>query len=175
MAFQNSAIEGEADSGLAAESGFFTWDIASNLLYADGAVADLFGLDYHTAERGLPLENYIERIHPEDRPGVAATIHQTITTGEPEQQSYRTRQVDGNYSYVMVFGRCFRDRSGVPHLYAGIVCPVSEEPMLTRPLVKYCLTAYDIAVREGNKAVAQHLLAALGELDWMKPDNMLAN
>lgn len=175
MAFQNSALEAEQDEVQAAESGFFTWDIVANLLYADGAVADLFGLDYRSTEQGLPLEAYIERIHPKDRPGVAVAIHESITTGEPEQQSYRTRQADGHYSYVMVFGRCFRDRNGVPSLYAGIICPVSEEPMLTRPLVKYCLTAYDIAVREGNEAVARHLLAALRELDLSAPDGLLPN
>jgi len=175
VALPNSAVESEPDEAQAADSGFFTWDIAANLLYADGGVADLFGLDYRATEHGLPLEAYIERIHPEDRPSVAAAIHESIATGEPEQQSYRTRQADGHYSYVMVFGRCFRNRTGVPSLYAGIICPVSEEPMLTKPLVKYCLTAYDIAVREGNEAVARHLLAALRELDWSKPDGVLPN
>jgi len=175
LAFQNSAIESEQADWQAAESGFFTWDIVANLLYADGAVAELFGLDYVKTEHGLPLDIYIERIHPEDRANVAAAIHESIATGEPEQQSYRTRQADGRYSYVMVFGRCFRDKAGIPSLYAGIICPVSDEPMLTKPLVKYCLTAYDIAVREGNHAVAKHLQAALGELDWMKPDGLLAN
>jgi len=27
------------------EVGFFTWDVPENVLYADGALADLFGLD----------------------------------------------------------------------------------------------------------------------------------
>jgi PAS domain-containing protein len=175
LAFQNAVFDTDAENVSAAESGFFTWDISTDRLYADGAVAELFGLDGMAAERGLPLERYLARIHVEDRAQVAAAIHESITTGEPEQQSYRTLQADGTYAYVMVFGRCFRDHNGMPLLYAGIVCPVSEEPMLTRPLVRYCLTAYEIAVREGNETVAQHLLTALDELEWLKPDSVKPN
>jgi PAS domain-containing protein len=175
VAFQSNVLEADRSDVTAAEAGFFSWEVSTDLLYADGAVAELFGLDCMATQSGLPLGQYLERIHAEDRPDVAIAIHNAITTGEPEQQSYRTRQLDGTYAYVMVFGRCFRDRNGVPTLYAGIICPVSDEPMLTKPLVRYCLTAYEIAVREGNKAVAGLLLAALGELEWLKPDGILPN
>lgn len=175
MAFQSNVPETDLSDATAAEAGFFTWEVSTDLLYADGAVAELFGLDCMVTQSGLPLGQYLERIHPEDRPNVAVAIHNAITTGEPEQQSYRTRQVDGTYAYVMVFGRCFRDGNGVPTLYAGIICPVCDEPILTKPLVRYCLTAYEIAVKEGNKAVASLLLTALGELEWLKPDGIRPN
>ncbi len=175
MTFQSSAVAPESPDVATGESGFFTWEMATDQLYADGAVAEMFGLDQKATECGLPLETYLQRIHPEDRAGVAAEIQKAINTARPEQQSYRVAQADGDYSYVMVFGRCFRDRNGVPTLYAGIICPVSDEPALTKPLVRYCLTAYEIAVQEGNEAVAQHLLAALTELDWLPPEGVLPN
>lgn len=175
MTFQSSAFASDSPNDAAAESGFFTWEMATDQVYADPAVAEMFGLDRKATESGLPLETYLERIHPEDRAGVAAEIQKAIDTAQPEQQSYRVAQADGCYSYVMVFGRCFRDRNGLPKLYAGIICPVSDEPALTRPLVRYCLTAYEIAVQEGNEAVAQHLLAALTELDWLPPEGVLPN
>jgi PAS domain-containing protein len=151
------------------ETGFFIWDIVANLLYGDGAVAEMFGLDSEETARGLPLEVYVSRIHPEDQPAAARIIHDTILTQEPEHQSYRTRRADGAFHQVMAFGRCFRDRTGIPSLYGGIVFPLPEEAPVATPLLDHCLAAYDIAVREGNTAVADHILEALMDLDWKKP------
>lgn len=161
-------LEGQTDEDEfpACETGFFTWDIAANLLYGDGAIAELFGLDPTETASGLPLEAYVARIHPEDQPGAARKIHDTIVTLAPEHQSYRARRADGAFRQVMVFGRCFRDRSGVPSLYGGIVFPLAEETPAATPLLDHCLAAYDIAVREGNLAVADHILNALMDMDW---------
>ncbi|MBB3390256.1 PAS domain-containing protein [Rhizobium sp. BK275] len=148
------------------ETGFFIWDIVTNLLYGDGAVAEMFGLDPSDAASGLPLEAYISRIHPEDQPAAARIIHDTILTQEPEHQSYRTRCANGAFHQVMAFGRCFRDKNGIPSLYGGIVLPLPEEAPVATPLLDHCLAAYDIALREGNVAVADHILEALMDLDW---------
>lgn len=153
----------------ACETGFFTWDIAANLLYGDATIAELFGLDPSETSSGLPIETYVARIHPEDQPGAAKVIHDTIVTLAPEHQSYRTRRADGDFHQVMAFGRCFRDRSGIPSLYSGIVFPLPEETPAATPLLDHCLAAYDIAVREGNVAVADHILEALMDMDWQNP------
>ena len=44
------------------ETGFFAWDIVANLLYSDGAVAEMFGLDATETASGLPLEASTLRI-----------------------------------------------------------------------------------------------------------------
>jgi PAS domain-containing protein len=46
------------------EAGFFTWDVPENILYADGALANLFGLESVVASQGLPIEAYLDRVHP---------------------------------------------------------------------------------------------------------------
>ena len=148
------------------ETGFFTWDIVANLLYGDGAVAEMFGLDAAETASGLPLEAYISRIHPEDQPAAAKIIHDTILTQEAEHQSYRTRRANGAFHQVMVFGRCFRDKNGIPSLYGGIIFPLPEEAPVATPLLDHCLAAYDIALREGNVAVADHIMKALMDMEW---------
>jgi PAS domain-containing protein len=155
----------DKDEFPACETGFFTWDIVANLLYGDGAVAEMFGLDFAETASGLPLEAYVARIHPEDQPAAAKIIHDTILTQEPEQQSYRVRRANGVFHQVMAFGRCFRDKNGIPSLYGGIVFPLPEEAPVATPLLDHCLAAYDIAVREGNMAVADHILEALMDMD----------
>ncbi len=165
-AFPEQGALGGQDEFPACETGFFTWDIIANILYGDGAIAEIFGLDPAETAKGLPLESYVARIHPEDQPGAARTIHDTILTQEPEHQSYRARRADGAFHQVMVFGRCFRDKNGVPSLYGGIAFPLPEETPAATPLLDHCLAAYDIAVREGNMAVADHILGALMDMDW---------
>ncbi len=120
---ENPECLADKDEFPACETGFFTWDIVANLLYGDGAVAEMFGLDSAETASGLPLEAYVARIHPEDQPAAAKIIHETILTQEPEQQSYRVRRANGTFHQVMAFGRCFRDKNGVPSLYGGIVFP----------------------------------------------------
>jgi len=54
----------------ATEPGIYTWDLDEDLLYADTLVAALFGLDPAETVEGLPLESYLARMHPNDRPTV---------------------------------------------------------------------------------------------------------
>jgi PAS domain-containing protein len=105
------------------DAGIYTWDIERNLVFADQALAELFGLDPEETARGLPLETYLDRVHPGDKAALAKVIGQTIVAGIPQQQEYRVRGSDDEYRLVTAFGRAFRDRSDNPILYSGIVVP----------------------------------------------------
>ncbi len=116
------------------DAGFFTWDIPENILYADGALADLFGVDPEEAERGLPIETYLDRVHPDDRSRLARVISDSITAHVNQQETYRVLGSHGRYATVASFGRGFRDRDGLPRRYVGIVVPASDvEPVPGRP------------------------------------------
>jgi PAS domain-containing protein len=117
----NVVFLAQSDITVAPDSGLFTWDLSLDLVYADGAVAQLFGLDRHEAEHGLPLDAYMRRVHPEDRSRLAEVIRDTIIAQSPQQEEYRVRNADGVYASVASFGRCFRNRDDVPVLYSGIV------------------------------------------------------
>lgn len=108
------------------EAGIYTWDIGKNLVFADAALADLFGLDPKETVQGLPLETYLDRVHPGDRPTLAKIISQTIIAETPQQTEYRVQGHDGIYRSVVAFGRAFRDKTGTPILYSGIVVPANE-------------------------------------------------
>ena len=105
------------------DAGIYTWDIERNLVFADAALAALFGLDPQETVRGLPLDTYLERVHPADKPGLAKVIGKTIVADIPQQQEYRVQGSDGAYRSVTAFGRAFRDRSDNPILYSGMVVP----------------------------------------------------
>ncbi len=93
----------------AAKAGIFTWSLAENALYADTAVARLFGLDPKEALCGLSPAAYLARVHTEDRANVARLWMKAVA--------------DGAARHVIAHGRCFRDRTGAPAHYAGIVYP----------------------------------------------------
>ena len=104
----------------------FTWCLATDRLYADTAVAFLFGLDVASTLTGRPSVDYLSRIHPSDRPFVAKLWSKAITTGTPYRAEYRVTGSDGRTRGVMAFGRCFQDQTGNPVHYAGIVHPTID-------------------------------------------------
>ncbi|MEB2846697.1 PAS domain-containing protein [Endobacterium cereale] len=109
------------------DAGFYTWDLPENILYADGALSALFGLDPSAAETGLPIEAYLERVHPDDRPRLAKTISDSIVGHHPQQETYRVMSALGYYTTVASYGRVFRDASGNPCRYVGIVIPAEAD------------------------------------------------
>ncbi len=113
------------------DTGLFTWDMNDDLVYADSALAELFGLDPNETERGLPVQAYLDRVHPDDVGRLAKQISDAIIAQHPTVQHYRAKKAGGSYAQVSAFGRCFRDREGNPVHYAGIVVP--SETFSARP------------------------------------------
>lgn len=148
------------------EAGLYTWDIPANIFYADAAVAQLFGLDPMKTTSGLPLERYIERVHKDDRALVVASLRRAIVLDEPFQENYRVCGDDGTLTYIMSFGRVFRDRVGDPCRYAGIVFPMPIDDQSDNKLLWHCLCAYDLARTAGRQDVAQQVRSVLMNLDW---------
>ncbi len=111
---------------VAADAGIYTWDIVRDLVFADSAIAELFGLDPAATVRGLPLETYLRRVHPDDQPQLARKISEVLVADIAQQDTYRVQGRDGRYRLVAAFGRAFRDHSGSPVLYSGIIVPAAE-------------------------------------------------
>ncbi|MGO4355100.1 PAS domain-containing protein [Rhizobium sp. RAF36] len=107
------------------DAGIFTWDIASNLLYVDSALAEIYGFDPVVAASGQPIEKFLERVHPEDRPRLAKIIGQGIVQDIPQQVTYRVPNAEGRYVAVTAFARSFYDKSSNPIFCSGIVVPAA--------------------------------------------------
>jgi PAS domain S-box-containing protein len=106
------------------EAGIYTWCLEEDTLYADTALAALFGLDPAATLRGLPVTDYMARVHPDDQAAVADLVRQAVEFGRPYRAEYRVLDTSGSTRRVMAYGRCFRDREGVPAHYAGIIQPI---------------------------------------------------
>jgi PAS domain-containing protein len=108
------------------EAGIFTWCLDTEKLYGDTTVAFIFGLDPLRTVTGLPVGVYADRIHAEDRNTVAALVSRAVRDGKPYRAEYRVVDPAGISRWVMAFGRCFRDHTGNPKYYSGIIHPADE-------------------------------------------------
>ena len=109
------------------EAGIFTWCLDTDTLYADSAVANLFGLDPEQTVGGLPIADYLTWVHPDDKGALARRISQAVVDGQPYNAAFRIVDPMGKIRLVMSFGRCFRDKIGNPAHYAGIIHPIDDD------------------------------------------------
>ena len=146
-------------------AGLYTWDLGTDTLYADSAMAELFGLDGALTEHGLPQRRYLDRVFADDRAALAGAIRTAILTGEAFQESYRVHKWDGRIVRVLALGRCFRDVDNHPRFYAGIVFPMPEEQSSDDGLLWQCLSALEMAKRDGRDDVSALLVEAIRKLN----------
>lgn len=165
----------DASAPLLKASGVYTWVIGADTVYGDSLVASSFGFTDAQGKSGLPLIDYIERIHIEDRGRVAKAIHDTMLTGNPFCEQYRVCRPDGSVVDVIAFGSCFRDASGEPSHYSGMVFPTSTLEMHCDTLTGHLLAAHEAACREGKPALAGKIIETLIEAGWRGSDPAFAS
>jgi PAS domain-containing protein len=147
------------------DAGLYTWVLSTDTLYADTALAELFGIDKDLAEHGLPVQSYFDRVYADDMPRLAKAIRTAILTGRPFQETYRVFQADDSLIQIVAFGRCFSDDAGNPQHYAGIVFPMPATPEDEADLRWLCVAALERASDDGRQDVANLLVKALKKLD----------
>jgi PAS domain-containing protein len=147
------------------EAGIFTWNIETDTVFGDSAIAHLFGMSVADALSGQPIAAYLQCIHPDDLANVAGEIREAITTGAPYQCQYRVLGAGKIYRNVEAFGRCFHSREGQPVQYAGIVFPFDGSETASDPLLETCTAALRIAVDTGRDDVAAKLGAIVRDLE----------
>jgi hypothetical protein len=146
--------------------GFFSWNVQENKVYSDRVFAYVYGVDHRLLEAGAPIEQVLKNIDDGDLQRVAKSLHQTIITGEPCNQTYGITHPNGRKIVVTGQGRCLRDSAGVPSIYTGSVIAVErgDEAAPSDPLESYCLHALNIAKSRRHALAARYLSSALNAL-----------
>ncbi|MDO1584191.1 PAS domain-containing protein [Rhizobium oryzicola] len=101
--------------------GVFCWDLRKDLVQADAPIAELFGVEPEELSRGLPIAAMLLRIHEEDRPDVARSMHETITSGQQYCTEHRVIRPDGSVRHILSIGHCFRDENDLPSVLTGVI------------------------------------------------------
>lgn len=125
-----SRLEGALEAGAIVT---WTWYIRSNQIFADGRLAQLFGLPSSEAEGGR-LDSFLPFIHSDDLPVVAAALRRSAENGDDYNTDYRVVQPDGSIRWVAARGRVERDETGLPFRMPGVLVEITERKHLEEEL-----------------------------------------
>ncbi len=142
---------------------FFSWDLATDKVYGDAVLAELFDVDAAALAAGCSILPMIERIAPDDRARIAESIHRAITSGLLYKEQYCIVHPGRGLIEVYAVGRCLKTAEGIPFVYNGTVVEVSAAKVeyFADPLENHCRSALDLAQQRGNELAARYLSSAL--------------
>lgn len=183
FSFSNMAAADEEPSpGTSEGAGIYFWDILHDTVFTDMAAAGHFGFSEEQGRTGLPLGQFLDRVHPDDRPRIAESIKRAVDTGNAYHVEYRVCRPDFTVVSLIAIGQCFKNAEGVPSHYAGMLFEKPEFEPDTVTAVQFCLLAYEAALAEGNEEAADHIIDAIasleglnGEREARKPVRMFGN
>ncbi len=100
--------------------------------YVSPSAAGVLGIEArHLAE--LPMESLFERVHPDDRDAITATLGSSAPVGEASME-YRFRGDDGRYRWVEDHFVVRRDRDGTPLSWTGMARDITHRKAGERAL-----------------------------------------
>ncbi|WP_226499203.1 hybrid sensor histidine kinase/response regulator [Pseudomonas sp. MWU16-30322] len=105
--------------------GTWDWDIGEDRFIADAHFAQLHGIDPAQASQ-LPISDYLQGVHPEDRALIARSIKHCITHGTEYAEEYRLLKADGELRWVFARGRCYKDHHGRPVRFLGAALDLTD-------------------------------------------------
>jgi len=113
--------------------GTWDWNISDDQFIADTHFAQLHGVDPLLASQ-LPISEYLQGVHPEDRAMVTRGIKHAITHGTEYAEEYRLLQPDGQVRWVFARGRCYKDHHGRPIRFLGAALDLTERKQTEQAL-----------------------------------------
>ena len=95
---RGEVTDASARIGIALDAGMilgtFVWDIQADRIKGDGRFAKLFSIEPSVMDKGVPLEELFQEIHPDDIERVDGLIKKTLEEGGFYDAEYRVNQGD---------------------------------------------------------------------------------
>jgi PAS domain S-box-containing protein len=107
-----------------ARMGIWYWSVETNLLAWDDNLRRIYQL-----APGDPMESYeqfIARVHPDDREFVSQTVTRALQAGEALDYEFRIVLPDGRVRWIADLGKVGRDASGRPLYLTGVCMDVTD-------------------------------------------------
>ncbi len=108
----------------AAGIGSYEWDVNTGVGRCSELFPALYGLP--PAEIGPPQEQWLERIHPDDRAGVLEQLAQTLAGNGSCNIEFRVIWPDGTLHWLFARGTLLRDSRGNPSRTVGVNMDITE-------------------------------------------------
>ena len=120
----------------AARESWFDVDLVTGEAWVGEEYPGLLGFAAH--EFVASLQNWMDNIHPEDRPDVAAKFQTLLQTGGPLTMDYRRLTRDGDWLWIESTGKVVeRDANGKPLRLTGIHRDIHERKQTEAELERH--------------------------------------
>ena len=126
--------------------GTWEFDATTGVSHWPAGISALWGLP--PEEHVVPLPEFVERMHPDDRERVAGIVQDAIATGESYDVEFRVIWPDKSIHWLAARGAAVRDETGKITKVLGIALEVTERHQTEKTL------------RESEKLAAAGRLAA---------------
>jgi signal transduction histidine kinase len=105
--------------------GTWDWNINQDHFRADAHLALMHGVD-PSLVGNVPIDVYLQGVHPDDRAKVTRSIGQCIARGGDYAEEYRLLLASGEQRWVYVRGRCYNGSDGHPARFMGASVDITE-------------------------------------------------
>ncbi len=167
---------------LALEAGRLgTWhyDIATGAVTWDETLEEIFGLPHGTF--GGTLHDYRDRLHPEERDWIMATVDRARESGSDFEIEHRVIWPDGSIRWIDARGQSIKDDTGAVVAMTGVVADVTARKRVEQaqhflaeagPLMAASIEGYE----ETLAGVARLLVPQIADwcsIDMLEPDGSI--
>jgi PAS domain S-box-containing protein len=129
-----------------ANDGLWEWDLARDHVYYSPLWKSLLG--HGEFEIGAKLDEWLGRIHPDDRERVLKEMEEHLAGNTPRfENEHRLRHKDGSWHWVLTRGTAIRHATGKPYRVVGLHTDITARRAAEQTLLE----------------VAESLCAATGE------------
>ena len=105
--------------------GCWEWDPSSGRVSWSPELCRMYGFDAQDFEPSF--ENYLERVHPDDRQHSGAMVARALMDGRGYTLDERIRRPDGSVRYLRSHGEVVKDESGKPRKLLGASLDITEQ------------------------------------------------
>lgn len=105
--------------------GMWTWRLEEDVVVADKGLARIMGVDVRAAAKGMPIQRFLEQIHPDDVERVKQSIATALETRQKYECEYRIRDKKGKIRWVIARGKLEHDENGAPVTFPGILIDIT--------------------------------------------------
>ena len=110
--------------------GTWVWDIVKDEVVADEGFSRIYGVDPARGAAGAPIEEFVRRVHRDDRKKLEEEIREAIRSGNDFSSEYRLIQDDRSIRWVLARGRCVFAEDGTPIRFPGVTLDITEQKRL---------------------------------------------
>lgn len=114
----------------AAKTGIWEWDILTGKLTWSDTILEM----YHISKKDLrgTFEDFIERIHPDDRRKILKAINDSLKKQRNYHMEHRIVWPDGSTHYIEAYGNVLRDKKGKPVKMTGTAQDATSKKLIEK-------------------------------------------